>query len=388
MPIAARVNAFSPPPRLLHLHSTFDLGGKEARAVRLMNAFGADFAHDVVSAVPGAAGAMTALDPALDIRLLGDFPELAGPPTPARLRRLARAVDEGGYAVALTYNFGAMDAVMAMRLFGRTPLVHHEDGFNDDEAVRQKTARILYRRLALPAADRLIVPSERLERIALDVWAQPRARVERVPNGIDVASFRRRPAPNAIPGYEPRGGEVVVGTLAGLRAVKNLPRLVDAFALALRTVRLPARLVIVGDGPERARIREAAEKSGVADRLLMPGFLPDPARYVGLFDIFALSSDSEQFPISLIEAMAAGLPAAATGVGDIPAIVAKENLAFIAGTADAAELGDCLARLIGDAELRQCVGAANQAKAAAAFDETRMIERYRALYESAMLTKR
>ena len=78
-----------------------------------------------------------------------------------------------------------------------------------------------------------------------------------------------------------------------------------------------ARLVIVGAGPGQRAHRRRGAPLGVADRLLMPGFLADPARWIGRFDIFALSSDSEQFPISLVEAMAAGLPAVATAVGDV-----------------------------------------------------------------------
>jgi len=119
---------------------------------------------------------------------------------------------------------------------------------------------------------------------------------------------------------------VVVGTVAGLRAVKNLPRLVRAFAVMTHK---PARLVIVGEGPESERIAAEARAKGVAARVLMPGFLSEPARWIGHFDIFALSSDSEQFPISLVEAMAAGLPAVATAVGDVPGIVSEDNKPLI-----------------------------------------------------------
>ncbi|MGB3723473.1 MAG: glycosyltransferase family 1 protein, partial [Pacificimonas sp.] len=159
-------------PRILHLHSTFDLGGKEARAVRLMNAFGDDFGHDIVSAVPSATAAMDAVEPGIDARLLTDFPPLAGRPAPARLKRLATAIGGGGYALVLSYNFGAMDAVLARRLWGNTPLIHHEDGFNQDERDRQKPARVLYRRLALPGTAALVVPSQLLEQVALRVWKQ------------------------------------------------------------------------------------------------------------------------------------------------------------------------------------------------------------------------
>lgn len=365
-------------PTVLHLHSTFDLGGKEARAVRLMNAFGSDFRHHIVSAVPGAVGAMESVDGHVEARLLTGFPPLAGRPSLTRLRALAAAMRN--YDLVLTYNFGAMDAVMARRIFGGPPLVHHEDGFNEDERDRQKSARILYRRLALPSAARVVVPSAVLEHSARRIWRQPAERVQRISNGIDAALFAPPPAADAIPGLTKGPGELVVGTLAGLRAVKNLPRLVDAFAFAARIYQGPARLVIVGTGPERERIEATAREAGIADRLLLPGFLPDPARYVGLFDIFALSSDSEQFPISLVEAMAAGLPAATTDVGDISAILSAENRPLVARTADAPALGRSLARLMGDADLRARLGAANRARVAAEYDERNMLAAYRSLY--------
>tara|TARA_R110000782_G_scaffold206139_8_gene294756 strand:- start:20163 stop:21308 length:1146 start_codon:yes stop_codon:yes gene_type:complete len=371
-------------PRLLHLHSTFDLGGKEARAVRLMNAFGDAYTHDIVSAVPAAVGAARQIAPHVDARVLQDFPALAGRLTLAKLKAIGAAITRGHYDLVLTYNWGALDGVMANRLFARRPLVHHEDGFNDDEALRQKPARVLYRRLALPSASTLVVPSEVLERIALGPWKQPRDRVVRIPNGIDSALFAAPPPAGSIPGFERREGEVIVGTLAGLRKVKNLPRLVRAFAAATRIVSVPARLIIVGEGPEREAIAAAAADAGIADRVLMPGFLGKPETCVGHFDIFALSSDSEQFPLSLVEAMAAGLPAVATDVGDVRAIVSERNRPLIAPVPDDMVFGRLLARMIGDPLLRAEIGAANRARVIAEYDEAVMVERYRDVYSQAM----
>ena len=371
-------------PRLLHLHSTFDLGGKEARAVRLMNAFGDAYTHDIVSAVPAAVGAARQIAPHVDARVLQDFPALAGRLTLAKLKAIGAAITRGHYDLVLTYNWGALDGVMANRLFARRPLVHHEDGFNDDEALRQKPARVLYRRLALPSASTLVVPSEVLERIALGPWKQPRDRVVRIPNGIDSALFAAPPPAGSIPGFERREGEVIVGTLAGLRKVKNLPRLVRAFAAATRIVSVPARLIIVGEGPEREAIAAAAADAGIADRVLMPGFLGKPETCVGHFDIFALSSDSEQFPPSLVEAMAAGLPAVATDVGDVRAIVSERNRPLIAPVPDDMVFGRLLARMIGDPLLRAEIGAANRARVIAEYDEAVMVERYRDVYSQAM----
>jgi glycosyltransferase involved in cell wall biosynthesis len=274
---------------------------------------------------------------------------------------------------------------MARRAFakGAPPVVHHEDGFNADEAGGLKRQRNVYRRIALAAAHALVVPSQTLERIALDIWKQPRGRVHRIVNGIPVAAYAA-PAAGAIPGLTRRQDEVVIGALAGLRAVKDLPMLVRAVGGLAGKV----RLVIVGEGPERAAIEGAAEAMGLSDRLVMPGFLPAPHRYVGLFDVLALSSLSEQFPISVVEAMAAGLPIAAPAVGDVYAMVAAENWPYIIPTHDAGHgevfLRDALHALVSDPALRRSVGAANQVRARAEYDEGLMVARYRDLYEAAL----
>ena len=369
-------------PRFLHLHSTFALGGKERRAVQLMNAFGPGIAHTVVSGERGETAAAAEIARALAVDFPADFPSLSGSPTPARLRRLAEAMR--GYDLILTYNWGAMDMVMAHTLFGQhyglAPLVHHEDGFNADEQHRRKRARNWYRRIALGRAYRLVVPSEVLEEIALTEWAQPIGRVVRIANGIDTAAFAKAVRPDAIPGLVKRKGEFWVGTLARLKPVKNLTALVRACAA------LPEawQLVIVGEGPERDAIRLEAARLGIEHRVHLPGFASDPARYVGLFDVFALSSHSEQFPISLVEAMAAGLPVAATAVGDIPAIVASENRAFIVPPGDDAALAGAITELASDPALRTALGTANRAKARSAFDEAAMIAAYRRLYAGAL----
>lgn len=368
------------PVAILHLHSTFDLGGKEARAVRLMNAWGKAARHTIVSAMPGHHGAAARIDRGIAYEFAQDPPPLTGRPSVARYEALAKVMAR--FDLVLTYNWGAIDGVMARRVFakGMPPVVHHEDGFNEDEADGLKRERNLYRRIALSAAHALAVPSRSLERIALDTWKQPAARVHRIENGIATALYAKVPDPKAIPGFVRRPGEVVIGAVGGLRAVKDLPALVRAAGgLSGRF-----RLVIVGEGPERGAIQAQAQAMGLEDQLIMPGLLDRPYRFMRHFDLLALSSRSEQFPISVVEAMAAGLPVASPPVGDVPVMLAPENAPYIARFGDELRLRDVMASLIADPDARARVGAANQARARAEYDEARMIDRYRSLYEGAM----
>jgi glycosyltransferase involved in cell wall biosynthesis len=374
----------SPPRRILHLHSSFDAGGKELRCVRLVNAFGVEFEHAIVSGDPARRSAAAMLDSRVRVRW-PKFPPLAGKPWPARLKRLAAAM--AGYDLICTYNWGAMDAAFAHTLFADVyklaPLVHHEDGFNEDEAGGLKAGRNFYRRIALGRCAAIVVPSRTLERIALETWDQPRSKVRLIPNGIDTAALARPQKRDALPRVVKQKGELWVGTLAGLRKVKNLPSLVRAF----RGLPEPWQLVIAGEGPERAAIFAEAEASGIEHRVHLPGFVADPAKAAGLFDIFALSSVSEQFPISVVEAMAAGLPVAAPRVGDIAAMVASENGPWLSAPGDEAALAQAIHALAADPVLRRRVGEANRAKARTEYDAARMVERYGALYRGLIGTR-
>ena len=368
-------------PKILHLHSGFNLGGKEARAVRLMNLWAGRASHSIISADPNALGAAKAIAANVECDFPHDsLPTIHGLPEPMRYWRWARAMQK--FDLILSYNWGAMDGVMAHRIFSPfmklPPLIHHEDGFNEDEAEKLKTKRNLFRRAALARAHALVVPSRRLHDIARSVWHQPEKRIRQIANGIDVGAYAVAPRPDAIPGFIRSPGKLVVGTLAGLRGVKNLPRLVRAVA----PLKDRLQLVIVGEGPEKAAILAAAQAAGMED-ICLPGFLPEPAAYVGLFDIFALSSDSEQFPISLVEAMAAGLPVVSTDVGDVRDMVSPANRDYIVPLKDE-QMTEAFASLIADEALRKHIGTDNQIRAQAHYEEADMLHHYARLYEGAM----
>ena len=366
-------------PRILHCHSTFALGGKEARAVRLMNAFGSNAEHVILSAVPDALSAREAINPDVRVAFPGDAaPALHGTPGLRRYRSLAAYMRE--FDLVLTYNWGAMDAVGARRMFGRNSpaLIHHEDGFNADEVQSLNWKRNFFRQLTLGAATHLVVPSRRLQSIAALHWRRPDA--IRIPNGINTSLFSQAPEPGSIPGLMRQAGDIVIGTVAGLRTVKNLPRLVRTVAPLGGHV----KLVVVGEGPERETILAEAQRVGMTHRLVMPGFLADPHRFLGHFDVFALTSDSEQFPISLVEAMAAGLPVVSTDVGDVRNIVSAANQPLVVAASREADFTNALGRLCDDAALRKMLGEANRALAQSAYAEDDMIKAYAALYEAAI----
>ena len=349
--------------------------------VRLANHWGKEADHAIVSGDLDRRGAAALLSPKLKVSW-PKFPSLQGKPTPGRLNALAAAMS--GYDLICTYNWGAIDAVMAHTLFADVhklpPLIHHEDGFNEDEAGGLKTRRNWYRRIALGRTAALVVPSKKLERIALEVWQQPRARVRRIANGIDTRAFAAPPKRDILPGLVKHRNEYWIGSLAGLRAVKNL----DSLVRVIGRMEPDWHLVIAGEGPERAHLEQLAIDLKVEDRVHLPGFVDSPQKVTGLFDIYALSSHSEQFPISVVEAMAAGLPVVAPRVGDIGEMVASENGPLLYDPGDEEALFRVLWQLTGRPAEWKRIGQANRDKARAEYDFLAMADRYRALYWGVM----
>jgi glycosyltransferase involved in cell wall biosynthesis len=299
--------------------------------------------------------------------------ETIGAPKQATLgnvRRFRRRLRELAPDVLITHNWGAIEWAMA----NVPPLARHihiEDGFGPEERSAQIRRRVLTRRLVLSRST-VVLPSRTLWRIATETWRLDPSRVRYVPNGIDRDRFTQ---------VEHMARDVVVvGTVAGLRTEKNIGRLLHAFRPVSQAV--PARLHIVGDGPERRGLQDLVLRLGLDRHVEFMGQVNDPATLYRGFDVFALSSDTEQMPLSVLEAMASGLPIAATDVGDVSAMVADENRAFVTPL-DPAPLAGAITTLARDPVLRARLGAANRVKVRADFELGTMIATYAALIGSA-----
>jgi glycosyltransferase involved in cell wall biosynthesis len=252
-----------------------------------------------------------------------------------------------------------------------------EDGFGPDEAPRQFARRIWARKLLLRRAT-TVVPSLTLYSIARDLWRLPERRITHVANGVDLQRFRIDADPDLLDSLGISKTLPLIGAVATLRPEKNLGRLIDAFA-TLRRER-PAQLVIVGDGPDRANLHAQAAEHGIGGDVVFTGFCAVPEKLLPAFSVVAVSSDTEQMPLSVLEAMAAGRPVAATGVGDIRYMLAEENHPFVVEKS-ALQLACAMLRLIDDPLRAANIGAANARRAAELFDQRRMFSAYRALFD-------
>ena len=351
-------------PLLLHVYSTFAVGGPQMRFAAIANHFGRRWRHAIV-AMDGNTACRERLDPGLDVT----FPavDIRKGDTLGSLRRFRGVLKALRPRTLITSNWGSIEWVMASRASGVAHL-HTEDGFGPEERTTQLPRRVWTRRIFLRGRT-VLVPSLVLRRIAVEIWGLSKRRVRYVPNGIDLTRFHPALAEEREP---------VVGTVAALRGEKNLGRLLEAFAMA--AAGRPGRLVIVGDGPERGMLEERAGALGIGGRVAFAGHHGNTAPLYRGFDIFALSSDTEQMPISVLEAMGSGLPVAATDVGDVGSMVAGENRGLV-GPLTVEALAGSLGRLLDDAGLRRTVGAANRAKAERDYADRVMFEAWAALFD-------
>jgi glycosyltransferase involved in cell wall biosynthesis len=369
-------------PHLLHVFSTFVPAGPETRTVHLMEALGGEFRHSVI-AIEGRTDAQRLLTGRAEVRVLQAPPRAGSLATFRRLRALFRAERPD---LTLSYNWGAFDAVFAARSLGRRH-VHHEDGFTSDEAVEFKLRRVWTRRVFLPGVAQIVVPSRKLEGLARDLWKLPAHRVRWIPNGVRLERFRPRDGnPELRAALKIPRDALVVGYVGHLRPEKNPLRLLQALARVDRE--LPLHALILGDGPERERCAEFAARSpALFGRATFAGHVADPSAHYRAMDLFALSSDTEQMPVALLEAMASALPVVATDVGDVRAILPEaqaENVVPVEDRETAWPLAERITALLGDAAARAELGRQNRARIEERFTFDKMLSAYREVYTAAL----
>lgn len=208
-------------------------------------------------------------------------------------------------------------------------------------------------RLVDRLVDAVVVNCEAMRRHMMEDEGVPSCRIRLCYNGVDLTQFFPGPKPD----FEfLTGASLAIGTVAVLRPEKALEVLIQAFA-RVRSLQPNLRLVIVGDGPERASLQQLNRQLGLGNQCL---FLPpthDVASLLRALDIFVLCSRSEAFSNALLEAMACGCCAVGTEVGGTPELIGRNERGLLCRPDDPEDLADRLAVLIRDETLRRRLGA-------------------------------
>ncbi len=212
------------------------------------------------------------------------------------------------------------------------------------------------------------------------IWPRLRARTEVVIHGVVLDEVRAQLAGREAVREELglAAGEICVGTIANFRAQKDYPNLFAA-ARSLIDRGWRGRIVAVGQGPLEADMRALHDRLGLGDRVLLLGHRPDAVRVLAACDVFTMASDNEGLPVALMEALALGLPIAATAVGGIPEAVTDGVEGLLVPPKQPEALADAIEKISVDATLRADMAAAASA-AGARFDIRVAVERIEAIY--------
>jgi glycosyltransferase involved in cell wall biosynthesis len=362
-----------PPLRIAHVVLSLPVGGTE-RLVEQM----------VRNPPPGAEAACICLDGegtiGTDLREAGFPVHVLGRKPGLDLslpRKLARVAAENRYDILHCHQYSPWFYGALSRLFrpsSKVLLTEHGRFHPDIPSPKRR----VFNKLVGPFSHGLVAVSPATRQALIEVEAFPASRVRVVLNGVavrdpgmDRAEARRRL------GLDPEGVSFIL--CARFDPIKWIPGLVEGFARV--AARHPAaELILVGDGPEKPAIEAAIARLGLGNKVRLPGFRDDVPVWLRASDVFVLSSHSEGTSVSLIEAMSMGLPAVVTDVGGNPFVVERDRTALVVPPADAAALGDAMARLSGDADLRARLGAAGAERYRNTFRVESMFGAYASLY--------
>lgn len=363
--------------RILHVFPSFELGGSQRRMTTYLNATKTPHTH-LIHAMDGCydAGELT------DHFTKANLPEGAIPKgdTYHAVKACRALLAKVKPDLLVTYNWGSIEWALANRWPKRAPMIHIQDGFGEDEQTSELPNRRRLRRFAYRTCDRVIVPSRQLEKQAATNWKIAANRLSYVPNGIECSRFQGKADSKLLSQFGLSPTDVIVGAVARLTPEKNIGRLIEAFS-TIENKHAQAKLVVVGDGVGMSALKMLAERICEQERVIFTGKIDTPEAIVPAFDVFALSSDTEQMPISVLEAMAASKPVVSTDVGDVKSMVAAENRSFIEGR-EAPELAASLDILLSDPALGTSIGKANTKVVEEQFSLQKMVDTYDQLFAS------
>ena len=290
------------------------------------------------------------------------------PQLPIRLARLVRRIKPN---VIHARNWGAWPDMALGRLFAWpfVPMIFSFHGLG--EAGYMPWRRRMASKILVHAMTHLFTVSRQSRDMLMKHWGWPKDRTEVIPNGVDTRRFS--------PCTGPRSNRLVIGSVGNLRTVKNHALILRACArLVADGVELEIR--IAGEGDQREPLTRLAESLGLSYRLQLNGLTEDVPGFLNGLDIFVLSSDSEQHPNALNEAMACGVASIATRVGCVEDLLNDGRCGRIIEPGDVDGLAMALRELVSDESFRCNFAEAGLKRVRAHYSLDIMLGRYRELY--------
>lgn len=350
----------SEPVRIAYIIGSLAVGGAEQQLVNLVNALPENVEpvlfvlRDHMALVPRITHPRARIE-LIGIRARWDVP---------RWLRLGRELSR--LRPAVVHSHMTLSNFAARALSGKARVINHEHGLAVGKGWVFRAVDGGSQRLA----DRIVVVSQASRDLRIKNMRLDPARVTVLPNAIDYPLYRSvKPAPSDRPAS-------VWGIASRLHWVKRIELAIDLVAIAKRRG-LEHRLLIAGDGDERTKLEHHAKAKDVLDRVEFLGEVTDMAGFYAKIDVLLLMSSSEDCPVSVIEALAAGKFVAATAVGGIPELLEGRNGLSIS---DVSNLDAVVDRL---ASIPPGYDSPENRAAAARFDLAEYVKELLRLYEIA-----
>ncbi len=370
-------------PLIVHVLYRLDTGGMELMLITLINRTHGHYRHAVICL-----DGYTALR---DRIAFDDVPCIALHKKPGKdwhcYFRLWKVLRKLRPDLVQTYNLGTLDVAPVAKLAGVRHVVHAERGRDARDPNGESRKYRMLRRTLLPFIDRYLAVSRDLRHWLVEKIGIAAARVACIPNGIDVARFEaasRQDGARPLLGAFAPPDAIVIGTVGRLDPVKDQAGLISAFnELCERQpgLRERLRLVIAGEGRQRAVLDAHIEQLDLRGQACLLGNRGDIPALLCEFDIFALSSIAEGMPGVILEAMAAGLPVVATKVGGVSEVVASGVTGTLVAAGNAKELAKALETYVSNPALRQQHGRSGRMRVEAEFSLEGMLAAYIAFYD-------
>jgi len=230
---------------------------------------------------------------------------------------------------------------------------------------------------SIQRSDGLTAVSEYLRRETVEHFDVPAESIRVIPNFVDLSLYRRSDLPCHRSKFSSEGERIVMH-ISNFRPVKRVETVVRIFAGIAR--RIPSRLLLVGDGPDRGRAQQAAIEEGIADRVIFLGKQESVAELLACADLFLLPSATESFGLVALEAMACGVPVVASRVGGIPDVVPHGVAGYLAEPTDIDTMVEASVDLLSDSQRWDSFSRAAHT-AAERFSADRVVSEYEAFYQ-------
>lgn len=377
----------TPLPLVVHLVYRLDIGGLETLLVDCINRMPATkYRHAVVCLTHFTQFAARIRQPGVELFSLNKPPGL-GLATHLKLWRLLRRLSP---AILHTYNLAAVEYAFTATLAGVPIRIHAEHGRDAADPEGKNSRHRLLRKMLTPFIDCFVPVSADLRNWLQTTIGIPDTKNRLIHNGVDTERFQISAERSHLAQQAGFPADAfVVGCVGRIQDVKYHQGLVDAFVRLLAMLPHDAglRLAIIGDGPLLPALKEKIAGAGIGHLAWLPGARSDIAELMRGFSVFALPSLAEGTPVTVLEAMATGLPVVATRVGGVPEAVDDNVTGRLVPPADAQAMATALLHYRSNNEQALQHGAAGRARVEHRYSMDAMLAQYMALYDALLASK-